>query len=385
MGNREYLDALLRDFVAKGPAGCGLVVARKGEVLYENYVGMADREAGRPIDENTTYRLYSMTKLITVTAGLMLFERGKFLLNEPFYAYFPEYRDTQVAVPLSMGGYDVRPAKRPILIRDAFGMTCGLPYGYGNSPTAAAVRAFNDGMNQRGKYTLREFVEGLARVPVAFEPGTRWLYGHGHELVAALVERVTGKTIGQFVRDEIFGPLGMNHTGYRWSGEDYANRAVLYVRGEDGSMTPDESRDGDLAPDATFEGGGVGLYSTARDYLRFTQMLANGGALDGRRIIGRRTIDLMRANRLDEVQLRDFRNSYLDGYGYGLGVRVMMDPAAGNSNSPVGEFGWTGAVGTWTSIDPADGVSAVYMHQMSPNQEEYHHLRVRAAVYGMLD
>ena len=113
-------------------------------------------------------------------------------------------------------------------------------------------------------------------------------------------------------------------------------------------------------------------------------MLANGGALDGVRVLGRGTIDLLRANRLDELQLREFRNTYLDGYGYGLGVRVMMDPASGNSNTPVGEFGWTGAMGTWTSIDPSEGFSVVYMHQMEPNMEEYHHLRVRAAAYGIL-
>ena len=384
MSETKYLDALLRRFVENGPAGCGVAIAQHGKTIYEGYFGMADKENGRPVDADTTYRLYSMTKVITVTAGLILFERGAFLLNEPFYEYFPEYRDSKVVVPTSQNHYELRKANNPILIRDAFGMTCGLPYGGGNSPTGIAVRAYNEKLREKGKYDIIDFVEGLAEVPLAFEPGTRWVYGHGHELVAALIQRISGKTVGQFMQDEIFGPLGMEHTGYRWKGKDRENMAVMYRRGADGSMTPDFTRDANFAPDATFEGGGAGLYSTVRDYLRFTQMLANGGELDGVRIIGKNTIDLMRANRLNETQLKDFTFSYVEGYGYGLGVRVMMDQAAGNSNSTPGEFGWTGVGGTWTSIDPAHGFSAVYMHQMDPNMEEYHHLRVRAAAYGLL-
>jgi len=384
MAQAKHLDALMQKFVKNGPAGCGIAVAQHGKTIYEGYFGMADKENARPIDESTTYRLYSMTKVITVTAALMLYERGEFLLNEPFYEYFPEYKDTQVVIPTGQGFYDIRKANNPILIRDAFGMTCGLPYGGGNSPTAQAIRKFNEEMDAKGNYTIIDFVKGLANVPVAFEPGTRWAYGHGHELVAALIERVSGKKVSQFMQEEIFDPLGMQHTGYHFKGNDRENMAVLYSRDENGNMTPDTTRDRDFEPDATFEGGGAGLYSTVRDYLRFTQMMANGGEIDGVRILSSKTIDLLRANRLNDVQLKDFRNSYVDGYGYGLGVRVMMDKAAGNSNSSVGEFGWTGVMGTWTSIDPSEGFSAVYMHQMNPNQEEYHHLRVRAAAYSLL-
>ena len=137
-------------------------------------------------------------------------------------------------------------------------------------------------------------------------------------------------------------------------------------------------------PDQVYEGGGAGIFSTIPDYAVFTQMLANGGILDGKRILGRNTIDLFRANMLNETQLAEFRNTYLDGYGYGLGVRVMMD-IAGVSNSTPGEFGWTGAAGTWNSIDPTNHFSAVYMHNTFPNNEEYHHMRVRAVAYGMIE
>ena len=139
-----------------------------------------------------------------------------------------------------------------------------------------------------------------------------------------------------------------------------------------------------LQEDAVYEGGGAGLFSTVPDYLAFTQMLAAGGTYRGHHYIGRKTIDLMRQNQLNETQLKDFRNSYLAGYGYGLGVRTMMDPAAGYSPTSIGEFGWTGMAGTYTSIDPSEGFSVVYMHQLDPNMEEEHHHRIRSVAYGLL-
>ncbi|MBE5808899.1 MAG: beta-lactamase family protein [Clostridiales bacterium] len=384
MSQREHIDALLRRFAESGPVGCAMAVAQYGKTVYTGYAGFADREAARPVGPETTYRLYSMTKLVTVTAGMILYERGAFLLNEPLSLYLPEYAHMQVAVPDGQGRWTTVPAERPITVGDCFAMTCGLPYRGGDSPTRIAIGKYDDALRANGCFTLRDFVRGLSKVPLAFEPGTRWAYGHGHELVAALVEVLSGRAIGRFMKDEIFGPLGMEHTGYRWQGDDGKNMAVLYRRNEEGALVPDRAADGDFAPDATFEGGGHGLYATLGDYLTFTQMLANGGTLKGTRILGRATIDLMRANRLGPGQLEDFTFPYVAGYGYGLGVRTMMDPAAGGSNTPVGEFGWTGAAGTWASIDPSHGFSAVYMHQMFPNMEEYHHLRARAAAYALL-
>ena len=158
----------------------------------------------------------------------------------------------------------------------------------------------------------------------------------------------------------------------------------MYRPEEDGSFTPIKGmQDDNHEPDAVYEGGGAGLFSTVRDYLKFTQMLANGGVYEGRQIIGRKTIDLMRRNMLNDAQMKDFADSYNEGYGYGLGVRTMVEPA-GIANLSAGEFGWTGAAGTWTSIDPSEGVSVVYMHQTMPNNEQYHHHRVRAVAYGCI-
>lgn len=386
MSGYHDLSALLEQFVKTGPAGCGCAVAKNGETLYEGYFGYADLEEKRPVTEDTVYRLFSMTKVIICTAALMLFERGKFLLNEPVYAYFPEYRNTQVFITDSNGNVRVEKAKNPMLIKDAFTMSVGLPYAMGNSPTAVEMAKVKEELTrQYGKFDIVTEVRAMGSVPVAFEPGTHWLYGYGHDIVAGLIQLVSGKTVGQFLKDEIFDPLGMKDTGYRFR-DDIESRLAAYYRKEaDGTMVKIPAfLDIFHQPDQIYECGGAGLYSTVRDYLKFSQMLANGGCYKGERIIGRKTIDLMRTNHLNQEQLRDYTNSYLAGYGYGLGVRTLMNRADGHSNSSIGEFGWTGMLGTYLSIDPEEGFSVVYMHQMDPNMEEYHHLRVRAAAYGCI-
>jgi len=386
MAKFDDLTALLKQFVKDGPAGCGCAVAKNGDTLYEGYFGYADLEDQRPITEETVYRLYSMTKVIICTAAMILFERGKFLLNEPIYAYFPEYKDTQVVVTGPDGSFHTRKASSPMLIKHAFSMAVGMPYAMGNSPTAQAMAKVKDELTKKyGKYDIVTEVKAMGSVPVAFDPGTHWLYGYGHDIVAGLIQVISGKTVGQFLQEEIFDPLGMKDTGYRFRDDIESRLAAYYQREDDGTMKKAPSFfDPYHQPDAIYESGGAGLYSTVRDYLKFSQMLANGGCLNGQRIIGRKTIDLMRANHLNKDQLKDFTDSYLAGYGYGLGVRTLMSTAEGHSNGSVGEFGWTGYMGTYTSIDPAEGFSLVYMHQMNPNMEEYHHLRVRAVANGCL-
>ena len=384
MSNFKQLSTLLESFIQAGPPGCAFGIAQNGKVLHESYHGMADVEAGTPMDENAVFRLYSMTKVIVCTAAMILFERGKFLLSDPLYEYFPEYRDIRRVQSSPNGNMSIVPVKNPMLVRNAFSMSVGLPYAMGESYTSKAMRQVQEGLREKhGKYDLRTEIRAIADVPIAFEPGTHWLYGYGHELVAGLIEAASGMRIGAFLQKEIFDPLGMTSTGYRFFGDIENRRVPMYRRNPDGTLSRNVGMFDDRhQPDAIYEGGGAGLFSTVRDYLRFTQMLANGGELDGVQILGRKTIDLMRRNQLNSDQLADFSNTYLAGYGYGLGVRTLMDPAAGGSNGSIGAFGWTGAAGTWTEIDPSERLSIVYMHQTMPNMEEYHHLRVRAAAYG---
>jgi CubicO group peptidase (beta-lactamase class C family) len=386
MSDFKHLDQLLKGFVERGLPGCGCAVAKEGKILYEGYHGFADIDAKKSINSDTVYRLYSMTKVIICTAAMILYERGKFLPTDPIGEYIPELKKRKIVHVKPNGSLVIKDAEIPALIKHAFSMAVGLPHPNGDMPTAKAMSEIRANMNAKygqGQFDIVADAAAMAEAPAAFEAGTHFLYGYGHDIIAALIQIVSGKKLGDFLREEIFEPLGMNSTGYRYFGDIKDRMVGMYDWSEDNILSKAEDKqDYLMEPDCKLERGGAGLFSTVPDYLKFTQMLANGGIHDGRQIIGRKTIDLMRQNQLSEQQLKDFGGDYLAGYGYGLGVRTMMNTAAGNANTSVGEFGWTGALGTWTSIDPSEGISVVYMHQTRPNKELYHHLRVRAAAYG---
>lgn len=384
MSTWKHLDEFLTENLKEGPAGCGCAVARDGEILFEGYYGYADTEKQKPITEKTVYRQFSTTKVVICTAAMMLYERGKFLLQDPIYEYFPEWKDTMVAEQNEDGTYNIRPAKRPIQVRDCFTMAMGIGYGGDDYTHKMAMKVRQELAQEVGDFTLRQDIRAMSKVPVKFDPGTRWLYGFGHELVAGLIELVSGKTVGEFLKEEIFEPLGMSSSGYRYF-DDLRERMVTpYTRKEDGSLEPIKAfMDERHEPTAKYEAGGAGLFSSVRDYLAFSQMLACGGEYNGVKLMGRKTIDLMRMNQLNEQQMKDFNFSYVDGYGYGLGVRTMLNPAR-TSNTSVGEFGWTGAFGTYVAIDPGERASVVYMHNLMPNMEEYTHHRVRNIAFGAL-
>lgn len=383
MADFKYLDKYLKELVKKGPAGCGCAVARAGEILYEGYYGWADLEEKKPVDANSVYRQFSTTKLIVCTAAMMLFERGKFLLTDPICEYFPEWDHAMVAETAEDGTVRLRPARRPIQIKDCLTMSMGIGYD-GTDYTHERARQVRKRLAaEKPGYTLRDDIRAMAEVPLAFDPGTRWLYGFGHELVAGLIEAVSGKTVGEFLKSEIFEPLGMGSTGYRYFGDIRERMVKLYYSDENGNrIAAPGPLDPLHEPEARYEGGGAGLFSTVGDYLKFTQMLACGGALRTTRLIGRKTIDLMRTNQLNERQLSDFIFPYVEGYGYGLGVRTMMEPKGAPLS--VGEFGWTGYLGTYASVDPSEQVSVVYMHNHQPNMEMEIHHRVRNMAYGAL-
>lgn len=384
MSKWRYMDKFLNNHIKTGPTGCGCAVAKDGEIVFENYYGFADIEKQKLITKDSVYRQFSTTKLVVVTAAMMLFERGEFLLNDPISEYFPEWCDTQVAERLEDGTYNIRSATRPIQVKDCFSMAMGIGYG-GNDYTHQMMEKVRKELKTEvGDYTLRQDIRAMSKVPIMFDPGTHWLYGFGHELVAGLIEVVSGKTVGEFLKEELFEPLEMKNTGYRYFGDTREQMVTLYQTNEDGIRVPVKGMfDERLEPESKYEAGGAGLFASVQDYLAFSQMLACGGNYKGNKIIGRKTIDLMRTNQLSEQQLKEFRNSYLDGYGYGLGVRTMMDPSKG-SNTSIGEFGWTGMMGTYVAIDPTERVSVVYMHNLQPNMEEYTHHRIRNIVFGAI-
>ena len=386
MADFTYLDELLESFVENGLPGCGCAVAKDGEIIYESYHGWADVAHKRKTDENTVYRLYSMTKVIICTAAMMLYERGKFLLNDPLSDYFPDFKEAQVLRTRSNGEQYLTPPVKPYRVKHAFSMGVGMPYAGDSCPTARGMQEVKEKLIAKyGKYDLLTEIPEMIKLPHTCDPGEHFVYGYGHELVAGLIQLCSGMKVSDFLQQEIIDPLGMSSTGYRYFGDIRERMVDMALWDPDGTLRVGKGMlDEFHEPDALLELGGAGLFSTVRDYLKFASMLACGGVADGRQYIGRKTIDLMRQNQLNETARKDLGDTYLGGYGYGLGVRTLMCPAEGGCNASSGEFGWTGAAGTYTSIDPAEELAIVYMHQQMPNMEEYYHLRVRSAVYGAL-
>ncbi|CAN7741678.1 serine hydrolase [Paenibacillus sp. LjRoot153] len=380
MGDYRHVEALLQSFVDKGLTNCSCSVIHRGETVYEGYFGYANPTENRPVGPETIFRIYSMTKVITCTVALMLYERGLFLLTDPLYDYLPEFRNPLVYRHEMDGSLYTSPAATPIRIMDLFKMTSGLTM-HGDS---------NETERQVSKFTLKDIsnvrmmAKKLAEIPLAFDPGTRWHYGFSHDVLGALIEVLSGKSFGQFLKDEIFEPLGMNDTFFRIPDNKKSRLSTLDAETEDEY----ELARGDYIyqPNATLECGGHGLLSTLRDYARFTQMLVRGGELDGTRILGRKTLGLMTTNHLDSTQLADMEaGGTWPGYGYGLGVRVINDRAKGGINSSSGEFGWAGAAGTWMAADPDEELSIVYMQGLLP--KKYNEIRghkLRAAIYGAI-
>ncbi len=385
MNRFARLTPLLKSFVEKGPSGCACSVVHKGKTEYEEYFGLADLETNTPVTADTLYRIFSMTKVITCTAALKLYERGLYSLNDPLSEYLPEFSNPMVYRTSPNSMLSVSSALTPIRVRDLFTMTSGLPYAGDDTQTGRDIKKKLDEWDASGfNYDLRTAVKMLASIPLCFDPGTHWRYGFSHDVLAALVEVVSGKKYGQYLKDEIFDPLGMKNTSHRISGDKRKLLCSLYNQSGDGTMIKTLERDQYTHADDVFEGGGSGLLSTLGDYQRFVRMLCNNGELDGERILSRKTIDLMAANHLDNLQQADYSWPHHTGYGYGLGVRVMTDPVKGGCNGSIGEFGWSGVLGTWMMIDRSEDLTVVYMQQLQPSLEEYHAPRIRAVVYGAL-
>ena len=387
MNDFYALRALMKHIADIGPTGCACSVTRHGETVFEDYCGYADSEKTKPIEPDTIYRIYSMTKVITCTAALMLFERGAYLLDDPLKEYMPEFSDMKVCSYDTAGTMTIKPAENPILIRDLFCMTSGLvPYvGDESHPVLRMAEFYKELRKER--YGLLEAISHIVRVPLAFEPGTHWKYGMSHDVLGALIEVLSGKTFGAFLKDEIFNPLGMKDTFFHIPEDKKVRLSGLYSRNSDGTYTEYSGLKIREHFDwgEPYENGGGGLLSTLGDYMKFSRVLACGGEKDGIRLLGRKTLELMATNHLNPVQLQDYRNKpQKSGYGYGLGVRTMMDRAAGGCNGSIGEFGWGGAAGTWMMIDPMEEMAAVYMQQLWPTMGEYIQPRLRAVINAAL-
>ena len=362
-----------------GIPGADLAIYIKGKEVYRHRTGYADHELSVPIAPDALYPFYSMTKIITCVTALRLYEEGAFLLNDPLSDYLPEFKNMQVRAVKDNGEVHTVPAVHPIRIVDLFTMSSGLTY----NPTPELEKL---NKRKKGNYTIKEFSSALAKDPLYFEPGAHWHYGYSHDILGYLIEVLSGKTLGEYFKENIFTPLGMNDTFFRLPKEKEKRLVSCYDFDE---KTHGFKKVYELPSrfslDSKYEGGGGGLISTVDDYAIFANALCAGGTgVNKYRVLSRATIELMRTNHLDKTCMKDYNWPHHSGYGYGLGVRTMVDKAAGGSNSSIGEYGWSGMAGTFVLIDPAVDLTYVYAQQLMPSKEEYVAPRLRNAVYSCL-
>jgi CubicO group peptidase (beta-lactamase class C family) len=336
-------------------AGINVAIVRRGKVAYSDSLGFQDLEEKKPMRPDTIFRMFSMTKPITSAAVMMLYEEGKFLLDDPVSKYAPAFGDLKVLAREGGNAADVVDLKRPLTIHHLLTHTSGLS----NSRGYQEAKVFTP------RDTLAAMAARLATVPLAHQPGEGWRYGQSLDLLAYLVEVWSGKSYDVFLRERIFEPLGMTDTAYFVPPDKAGRVAKTYSLNDDGVVTPAE-RQGDPSSKPTYFPGGSGLFSTASDYLRFCQMLVNGGELDGKRLLSETTVDFMLRNHLPREIIPPDGPNGRKGYGFGIGGAVLMDPAASEVLSAEGEFSWGGAAGTYFWVDRKNELAAVWLVQRPP-------------------
>lgn len=302
------------------------------------------------------YLAYSLTKPVTCALALKLFERGEFTLDDRLSDFIPEFRDMTVSETLPSGEKRLRPAKRDILLRDLFTMTAGFSYDVGALKQANTLEA----------------VKGLSERPLLFDPGAHWNYSLCHDVLGAVIEVITGKKLRTALKDEITRPLGMKNTCFL--GETDGDISPLYDA-KTGRQLPSDRR---FTPSNDYDSGGAGLVTTLYDYAAFTDALLNGG------IVGKHTFTLMTEDFLTDINRADFNWPQVRGYGYGLGVRTLVNRAAAGSPSPLKEAGWGGVSGTYSLMDAQNGISAVFMTHVLGTSETYLFPRLRNILYSCI-
>ena len=340
-------------------AGAIGVVARKGRIAYWETIGMADRETGQPMRDDTIFRIYSMTKPIVGVALMTLYEEGAFALRDPVRRYIPELGGLEV-----LAGDGSVESEREMTVQDLMRHTAGMSYGGGKTRADELYRELNVLGDNR---TVDDFIQKLAKIPLKHQPGSAWEYSVSVDVQGRLIEVLSGNDLATYLEERLFDPLDMRDTGFTVP-KDKAGRFVqMYSKTEDETgiePSPAERSEGYFDYESRWFSGGGGLVSTTRDYLRFCQMLLNGGELDGRRILSRKTIELMTTDHVEGV--RRASTVLSDGYGFGLDFAVHIDKAGSGLNGSLGEYNWGGLAGTIFWIDPAEDLIGLYMIQMLP-------------------
>jgi CubicO group peptidase (beta-lactamase class C family) len=376
----ERIDRLFGRYVDDGRLpGWLIAVSRHGKLAYVSTYGSRDLEADLPVESDTLWRIFSMTKAITSVAAMMLYEEGGFELGDPLSRYIPSFADARVY----SGGSDLRPvtvpAMEPVRIWHLLTHTAGLTYGFlRNHPVDAMYRAQGFEWGSPRGVDLAGCVDEWAGLPLLFQPGSEWNYSVATDVLGRLVEVVSGQSLDEFLASRILGPLGMTDTAFFADGERAARLGAVYTAGPEGQATRMEafSAVGRSAP--AYLSGGGGLVSSAADYMRFTQMLVGlpdspAGELDGTRLLSPRTVAYMTRNHLPgNADLESYgtpinAESPMRGSGFGLGFAVVLDPVPGKVLTSAGEFSWGGAASTAFYVDPAEEITATFFTQFVPS------------------
>jgi len=343
-------------------AGMVTLVARRGGVVHFEKFGFQDLQTGAPMELDTIFRIYSMTKPITCVALMMLYEHGLFHLNDPVARFLPEFEKVKV---LKAGG-TLEDMHRPITIHDVLTHMAGLSYG-AYMETGAPIDELYDQANLfDSEISLQEMVRRIAELPLAHQPGQGWRYSLATDVVGRLVEVISGFSLDEFMDREIFGPLGMEDTGYSIAPEKIDRFATLYGKTEKGDLELLDTAVGGEYSEVKLFSGGHGLISTAQDYLRFAQLLLNGGELEGVRLLGRKTIELMTINHLPAALLPITMGDPWPGFGYGLGFGVLIDLAQAGIMGSAGNIRWSGWANTHFWVDPEEQLIGILLLQYIP-------------------
>lgn len=364
-----YLNTLEEKY---GVHGLDMKITRGHETVYRCMLGHSDYERKTPVSERDLYNIYSASKVITMTGVMQLIEQGKLGLNDPLEKYLPEFAHMRYAADFKMGEFPFRwpdensqlvPAQNPMRIHDLMSMTAGMSYDVASAPIRKVVE------ETHGEATTRQVVTAMAQMPLLCEPGTRYSYALGHDVLAAVVEIVTGMTFGAYMKRNVFEPLGITEMYYQVpAGEEHRLFAQYGKDWDTGKIKRDESMIYRITKN--YESGGAGLCTTVDEYTKVLEALANGGVgRTGGRILKQESVLAIGRNWLTEQELADFSRTGKEGYGYGLGVRVLIDGT--KSKSPVGEFGWDGAAGAYALVDPKNHIGMFYTHEILGMIEAY--------------
>ena len=385
---KETMDRLIRQEVEEGRVkGASALVVHKGKEIYYNAFGMADAERGIPMQRDTIIRLYSMTKPVTAAATMILVERGELDLWDQVSQYLPSFQNQKV---WSDTEGEV-PANRESTIFDMLNMTSGIVYpGEDTEPGRRMKAVVDDFVNRRkqGEWIdTRAYADAIAKVPLAFHPGEKWMYGFSADILGAVIEVVTGMKYSEFLKKEIFEPLEMVDTGFFVPKEKAHRWAQYYDWLEDGSFVPhtDNHLGEYCGEDVAFESGGAGLASTLDDYLHFATMMVQKGEYKGKRILGRKTVEFMTKNHLSDEQLVDYNWFSTLGHGYSCLMRILTDQGAAATNASLGEHGWDGWTGNYVTMNPNEELVFLYFIQrcgagMTPVVR-----KLRTATYAALE